>query len=507
MNYRGHPFAAYVLIIALGLGGIAPASAGLAEVPDDEDDDEEVAHVISGERTRFQSPGFFPVEQDDLRPADQLTLEIAARPLIIGGEFELAPMWLVAPTLGEHHEEDLARAEELLVLEFLYRLSDRTLAFVETELVYEQTWFADDRGDAYAARGIDRKQHWLFMQNLGGSPISVQVGRQNIAESREWWWDTELDALRIYADGETWQAEFSLAEELGAASTIDGFESQHQDVLRLIAQVKWRWAERHWLELFLLRHYDHSDHHRIGAQLAERRADAADADLLWLGFRQAGGFKLARFGYIYYWTDIGIVDGEQTIHEFESVNEKSLIVRDIRRREVSAWAIDSGFTWRTPLPDDPALSFAIAVGSGDSSPESGRSHAYQQTQLHDNNGKFLGVDRFHYYGEFLQPELSNLMVSTVSVGIGILEDSSIELAYHAYRQLHANDFMRNARLDTEPLGVDTDIGDALDLVIGIEESVHYEMELILSAFRAGRAFGTRHGEYSGSVQFKFNYNF
>ena len=43
----------------------------------------------------------------------------------------------------------------------------------------------------------ERGETWLYMSHLFGSNFSLQVGRQNLREPRSWWWDKDLDALRL----------------------------------------------------------------------------------------------------------------------------------------------------------------------------------------------------------------------------------------------------------------------------------------------------------------------
>ncbi len=52
----------------------------------------------------------------------------------------------------------------------------------------------------------------------------------------------------------------------------------------------------------------------------------------------------------------------------------------------------------------------------------------------------------------------------------------------------ASDRLRDARIDADPNGVDRDLGDGVDLVLGFRESRSIDIALTASAFRAGRAF-------------------
>ena len=463
--------------------------------------------AIAGAEGSIAARGGFPVEQDDKRPAEQRTVQIFNRPLTIGGELDFALDWELDPALDTSAEDDRLTGEELVALEFLYKWSEHTLLFVETEVFYESTWFRDNNRDHVSALGLSRKQHWIFLQQLAGTPFSLQIGRQNIAEKREWWWDTELDGVRLYYELGAVHAEVMLAEEMGAENTVAGFEARGRDVRRVLGRIRWQWAMRHRVEIFLLDQHDHSRQEILGQVIDQSREDENDSDLTWFGLRQSGSFKIPSTGSFYYWADTAIVNGDEIRYDYEDADAATSVVAGVRRQDIRGWAIDTGITWDTNLPNTPTLTLALAVGSGDDSPNDGGSHAFIQTGLNDNNGNFRGVDRFRYYGEFLRPELSNLAVSTVSLGAPFLDNSSIELVYHGYRQLHATHFLRDAKVDATPSGRDADIGDEIDLVIGIEESEHYEFEFVAGVFRAGEAFDQAEGNMAGTVQFKLNYNF
>lgn len=47
---------------------------------------------------------------------------------------------------------------------------------------------------------MERDQAWVFLDRILGSSFGLQLGRQNFKETREWWWDDDLDAVRLYFD-------------------------------------------------------------------------------------------------------------------------------------------------------------------------------------------------------------------------------------------------------------------------------------------------------------------
>ena len=81
------------------------------------------------------------------------------------------------------------------------------------------------------------------------------------------------------------------------------------------------------------------------------------------------------------------------------------------------------------------------------------------------------------------------------------------LLYHRYGQVEPVPLLRNAKIDQEPEGDDSDIGQEIDLVVGLEEWGHVELEIIAAMFRAGKAYDEFAGERAASFVFKFNYNY
>ena len=81
-------------------------------------------------------------------------------------------------------------------------------------------------------------------------------------------------------------------------------------------------------------------------------------------------------------------------------------------RTLRGYGVDVGLTSRLRLPWQPALTVGVAFGSGDTDPTGRVDRSFRQTGLHDNEGTWAGVAKFKYYGELLDPELSNLLVLT-----------------------------------------------------------------------------------------------
>jgi len=445
-------------------------------------------------------------QQDDKRPEEQLTIMLFGRPLVIGGEYELKPRYREDFAL-DRKQDDLARVDQRLEIELLYPLSDKVTAFLEGRASYRAEVYAENRKTG-SERALERGETWLYLDDLAESNVSLQVGRQNFQDTREWWWDADLDAIRLHYRDDPMHLEVGLAQELTQVSTTDDdIAPSAEDVLRIVGRATWKWGHKQRLAAFFLVQNDHSRSPQLGETVDVRREDEVDADLTWVGIRSMGRWKLGAPGRLYYWADTGYVTGKETVIDFAEPDGGQSMVTGRFSRDVNGWAVDGGVTWETKLPLRPRLTAGLAIGSGDRHPDSEADHSFRQTGLQRNDGRWGGVDRFRYYGELLDPELSNLRIGTLALGMPLFRDSSVELIYHDYRQVHPQPALRDARLKTQPTGKDDDIGQEIDLVVGLEEWLHLEIEAVAALFRAGDAFGSEAGETASNLVLKVNYNF
>ncbi len=153
-------------------------------------------------------------------------------------------------------------------------------------------------------------------------------------------------------------------------------------------------------------------------------------------------------------------------------------------------------SWMPDWSWEPRFFAGYAYGSGDSDPESKNDRAFRQTGLESNDAGFGGVEEFPNYGILIDPELSNIGIASVGVGGALFRASSLDLVYHHYRLAEPAESLRDSNIEVELTGIDRDFGQALDLVLALEEWKQIELLLTVSAFRAGRAFGRDHGEMS-----------
>ena len=439
---------------------------------------------------RMTQPGFNGVEsltrrQDSRRPQAAATRTLFGRPLAVSSEFDLELR--DRRNLALDGEEMITDTTTEFQIEFVYQPASNIYAYLGGKAVYEGELMRNG-GTRDPVFAFERDQSWIYVERIRGSSFGLQVGRQNFKETREWWWDDDLDAARVYFDRGPVHAELAVARELvGVSSEQTGIDPEQRDVTRWIGMASWLWAPRQKLDLFFLKADDASNTESVGELIDADDEDGSDARLTWYGVRASGRRAFDRLGTLEYWADGGWVRGSDTrvFYDDETAGSR---VTGTRRVDVSGSAIDLGLSLETKLPLSPTLTLGYARGSGDASDADGTDGSFRQTGLHGNKWRYSGVNRFLVYGGALRPELSNLSVATVSAGLPLLRNSSLELSYHRYRQVVASDQLRDARIDADPNGVDRDLGDGVDLVLGFRESRSIDIALTASAFRAGRAF-------------------
>ena len=331
---------------------------------------------------------------------------------------------------------------------------------------------------------------WLSSTNIADSGLSVELGRLHFEDDRLWWWDEDLDALRLdYERGDV-EVALSVARELAPArSDLGSVVPEDNRALRLIAEASWNHRPNHSLHFFGLAVTDHSPEETIGEIVDNADKDDSDANLGWLGLRAMGGWESESRGVLGYWIDTAVVGGRERFLEFDDLSSSASVVGQSTDRSVYGWAFDAGVTWILPLAADPRVTAGYAIGSGDGSPFEGADRSFRQTGLHSNEPGLGGVRRFRQYGLLLDPELSNLSVLTIGVGCSLLASSSVDLVYHHYRLQEPAESLRSARIDTTLNGRDRDLGQAFDLVFAFEEWKRLEVEVSGSLFQAGAAFG------------------
>lgn len=444
---------------------------------------------------------------DERRRENAIEVEVLGQSVQFSGEYEVTHQTRQNFDLDRDHARDRARLDQELQLEAAFSPTPGTTVFLQLEGLSEiDTW---QQGASERSFGeLKRGQTWIFVAEPAGLPFDVQAGRIGLVESRSWWWDEDLDAVRVFVGNRDWLLETGIGQRLMPVSTEEKrIDPEAERLARWFGRAAWTWRKRHNLELFWLLARDRSGRPAIGRVMNERTADESDADLDWFGVRAVGEERTKsghRFGY---WLDLARVHGTERLTDFDEVDSKHVVVDGHQRQRVAGSAVDVGVRWSLPGKARPTVWLGWASGSGDGNNDDGVDNAFRQTGLQENKGRFGGVKRFHYYGELFRPELSNLAIGSLGLSMRFLENSSVDLVLHSYRQRHASRRLADSRLDRNPTGNSRDLGRELDLVLAFRESEEFEFVTSLGAFRAGSAFGPQRGEMAYYIELGMTINF
>jgi hypothetical protein len=354
----------------------------------------------------------------------------------------------LTPPPADSDEQD-SESDARLEAQGLFGPDVRALA----ELRLRKRYFLDSDLNLPSPDGeIHFTQLYVLARPVHG--LAVQVGRQDFDEPREWIFDEYLDAARVYYYG---QAPLVLE-----AALIDAENP-----------IKTKFET--WTDYFVRARWYTDRKSRVAAwMLARQDSDARNREPVWWGLRYHG--EPARG--LRSWVDLALMRGED------------------KQKSLSAWAIDIGSTFiATGTRFRPYVTFGYAVGSGDDTGSDNTDHAFRQTSYEDNVDRFGGVTSFSYYGSILDPELSNLRILTLGMGLRPVPRASVDFVYHQYRQHKLDNEVQGSDLidpPARPNGVSDDLGWGLDLIVGVPRLWNVvQVKGLLGFFNPGEAFAPR----------------
>lgn len=293
MRSRSTPdFARALALLVVLLALPFAAAAG----PDEDEDEDDLREQLT-ER------------EDKNRVEHPWTTSLFGNPLTATGEYEITlegtdPVVPSRTTIGR----DRLLLEQEVEGELFYTLGEPLSFFVQASLHWDRDLRSrtpDGADDWYVERG----EMWMFVGDLLETGVDLEIGRLQFEDDRRWWWDAELDAVRLEWEGgpdDAFGAELALASELGPSrSDLDRVEADQEDRLRVLGSLSWDLAPNHGLELFGLFESDRSGHAPVGTTVRSIREDESDARLLWLGPRLLGVFTSESRWILGYWIDGG----------------------------------------------------------------------------------------------------------------------------------------------------------------------------------------------------------
>lgn len=287
-----------------------------------------------------------------------------------------------------------------------------------------------------------------------GVGLGFMVGRQDFDDRREWIYDQNLDGVRLILSRPGWRLEASATTTLSAGSERDELSRN------FVAYLQRGNRKRH-LALWSL-------HREVDVEEGESWTH--------LGFRALGDLG---------WVDLAYFTGKSG---------------DV---DLGGWGFDIGST-RSLGSGPVSVTAAYAYGSGGTQSDL-RDRTFRQTGYQDNNGRFHGVTSFRYYGELFDPELANLHIATLGLGVRLPRRSSLDAVAHYYKQDDIRDRLVDGEIDRRPDGIHGELGWEADLILGVRPAWSWDLEAVLAYFHPGEAFQDYDGAYLGRLQLRYRF--
>lgn len=300
----------------------------------------------------------------------------------------------------------------------------------------------------------------------------LQVGRQRFIDSRRWLFNENMDAIRLGYQYEQFSVELSVSQLNLVQRNLLRREAEEDEegFINYYAYADYKFGKKNHIGLFAL----YQDQQRLGT-----------AQPITLGLQSGGRL----FDNLKYWLQTAAVRGSDG------------------GQRIRGEAIDVGLTQVFESAWEPSITIGYAYGTGDSNPNDHIDSRFRQSGFQGNSDKLNGVARFKYYGEVLDPRLTNLMVFTGGLGIKPFSKTSFDLVYHYYLQDHASKRIGGSDLDTDPTGLSKHIGSEVDLVVGYQGIPHLQTKFVLGYFFPGKAFTETWHDGAFLASFLLRYNF
>ena len=442
------------------IDGIPPDTLevdGLKIILDEKTDVNEPASSIEDMENNL----FDDLLQNDVRYTDNVKL--------LGGDFYLAANYrttLRSETeydLSESTESDYNNMEPELRLEVSHYEKGLFSAYGQLRVRKKYNFNTDRINPPSQDLDLKLTQLYVLLRDLGTSGLALQTGRQDFDEPREWLFDEYLDAVRLYYYGR-------------APLLFEGA------VIHAVSPLKDKFKT--WTDIFFqTRYYLNNDSFLRGYILSRSDSDNdRNREPRWFGLGFYGEFD----------------------NGFRPWLEASIMRGTDKGEDQKASAVDAGITVSAVNIDfEPSLTVGYAYASGDKTGGDGESNDFRQTDYEDNVDYLGGVNTVKYYGELIDPELTNLNIFTAGAGIKPIENGSLEIIYHNYEQDQPDNELKGDLIDppARPNGIDTWLGWEIDFVLGISniwERVTFSW--IYAIFKPGDAFAP-YREYASLNKF------
>ena len=337
--------------------------------------------------------------------------------------------------------------------------------------------------------------------------FGLLIGRREIRDVRAWWYSNSLDMAELFYDTTELKAKFLIGGRIvDERLTDDETTINLEDTLYLIGHLDYQYYRNNRIELFGMHEKNDKPQNQIGLISDIWKPAQAKSSLTWLGAR-ATGYLANESSELRYWLDVGYVTGEtQDLFNVQYSKSYDSVTIGFQDYDVSGWGGSLGGVWR-PKSDAYALGAGLAAGDGEKSSRTDTARKrYIQPRIANNKSHIIGPTTFRYYGELVDPELTNIMIASLYGGINVYNYAWLQMSLHNYRQIEADTQLYASRYMIQPNGHSEDIGNELDIMYNYRLLNNSQLQLILSAFKGGSAFDDVAIEKDG-YRATFNYRY
>ncbi len=416
-------------------------------------------------------------------------------------------------------EDDRERSLEL-ELEWESSLSDSVNGFLSASGIVEQIQ-TPGKSKWKQSDFVELNELWLQWEPAEDSTY-FRLGRQSIEDKRGWWWDSELDAITLGKDFNETSMSIVLGRLSTPISSMRDIEDPEEDSLYwLLSQMSFAETDYGKFDAFFSHLDDRSSEYRSGQTVGENQFDEADARINWLGLRYFGDFPVTGYGGgLSLSADFAIMRGKEELtlteeeeedDENEEENENAsranhnpaepLKIAGTERQSIRGWAIDTALSWRFPHLNGTELTLGYAAGSGTPKNDPEGSKSFRQTGLHGNDKPL------NYYGALFEPSLSNIEITSLTLGIPVKRNGLVSLLLHKYKKMYTFDESANNKLDLETLqGIDS-LGEEIGISYQHEFENDFTIDATFSRFTAGDAYGQFSGKEFYWLEVEVSYEF
>jgi len=219
--------------------------------------------------------------------------------------------------LNDKKQDANVRIDNELKLEAFYPISNFTAVFLSFVGGHTSRFNYNDTKNRTTFE-IARDETWIFFDRIAGSGFGLQIGNQNTSETREWWWDKDLDSLRLYYNRGPFHFELMGGQQIGGESTLVSLSPRDMEIPRIMGLASWAWNYKQRLELFFLKQWDNSTQEKPGDIIRRRNRDQFDDDMAWFGIRAIGEIGVNNYGSINYWADFAGARGKEVVTDYKN---------------------------------------------------------------------------------------------------------------------------------------------------------------------------------------------